>query len=174
MQQRPPATQFTPSCRASASGRSTKAGALAPATPHGVAVIALAVLRSTKAGALAPATRHDRPTRHPCCAVRSTKAGALAPATQPLDWLLQPAAEPLNEGRSVSSGDTRRKGSIPTATPGRSTKAGALAPATLSPRRRWHRGPWPLNEGRSVSSGDTATGWERVSLDAHAQRRPER
>ena len=62
----------------------------------------------------------------------------------------------LNEGRSVSSGDTRTA-RRPQTKRARSTKAGALAPAT--PRRRAWRGRngGPLNEGRSVSSGDTGS-----------------
>ena len=61
--------------------RSTKAGALAPATRHELLRHLRHAARSTKAGALAPATLGLG-----CGAIpdeaRSTKAGALAPATR--------------------------------------------------------------------------------------------
>ncbi len=159
--------------------------------------------RSTKAGALTPATRGDG--RHPAGGLRrSTKAGALTPATRPRRGPGRTARPSLNEGRGSHPGDTtsyrnnsqnqidaqRRPGSHPgdtlhhsealgeglrrstkagaltPATPGRrhpedsgsirSTKAGALTPATRggqdlgAPLRRL-----PLNEGRGSHPGDT-------------------
>ena len=92
-----------------AGGRSTKAGAYAPATPHRAVELGhVGELRSTKAGAYAPATPCGSLAcrrRHGC---RSTKAGAYAPATPP-GWRLdsRSACTSLNKGRSLCSGDTR-------------------------------------------------------------------
>ena len=115
--------------------------------------------RSTKAGALAPATQVDRGLvgRY---RVRSTKAGALAPATQPRTGHALVVVRTLNKGRSVSSGDTFQISDPGPLHQFRSTKAGALAPAT----RQLLRGSWPEPTGRSVSSGDTTPGCLRDGL----------
>ena len=126
--------------------------------------------RSTKAGALAPATlghqhRAGWPRRTSALNegrgvspgdtglrrkgelwdqgdLRSTKAGALAPATRlrRVPNALGPPPPALNEGRGVSPGDTWSScaSCILTKTAvARSTKAGALAPATLGESYAW-------------------------------------
>ena len=69
----------------------------------------------------------------------------------------------LNEGRSVSSGDTRRLADLDAIGGRRSTKAGALAPATLlNSAKRRHRDETSLFGGR-VSLDDDA--FEAISRD---------
>ena len=115
--------------------RSTKAGALTPATlGEGIRRHAPGH-RSTKAGALTPATLPRGPgARHP--GQRSTKAGALTPATR-----------------------QQARGLVPHAI--RSTKAGALTPATPAPGSPWPCWPCSLNKGRGSHPGDTR--WSRAS-----------
>ena len=64
--------------------------------------------RSTKAGASTPATLglNEVTGQDP---LRSTKAGASTPATRPRRAPGSPATGPLNEGRSVNPGYTRRR-----------------------------------------------------------------
>ena len=123
--------------------------------------------RSTKAGASAPATPEPR-------ARRSTKAGASAPATR-IEHDVDLASDALNEGRSVSPGDTPfplRYGPAPFIAqrrPERQPRRHERANPTglwWTAQRRPERQPRrhtlshpilhvPLNEGRSVSPGDT-------------------
>ena len=88
---------------------------------------------------------------------RSTKAGASAPATHGSNCRSFPTRgpPPLNEGRSVSPGDTywsrMRAFRSLTLNEGRSVSPGDTHCSGTSYRQR----P-ALNEGRSVSPGDTA------------------
>ena len=111
-------------------GRSTKAGAQAPATPVPAEPGAGCFVRSTKAGAQAPATLDGDPADSARGASRSTKAGAQAPATRSCVRL-----------RSAQVGGAQRRPELKPRRhiPGRhgdalatlrSTKAGAQAPAT--------------------------------------------
>ena len=107
--------------------------------------------------------------------LRSTKAGASAPATQRPAVASARAGKPsLNEGRSVSPGDTRDAPHGPRQLLERSTKAGASAPATPETLRERRRGQSALNEGRSVSPGDTSVMLSAPFATMSAQRRPER
>ncbi len=159
--------------------RSTKAGALAPATPPVRARSTLLRSRSTKAGALAPATRgyrqlsvHNK--------YRSTKAGALAPATPDRRgavqdaWIVAQRRPGLSPRRhdateqlpSMLNNAQRRPGLSPRRhsqhlreeeeMSDRSTKAGALAPATPSATSSRTATGTTLNEGRGSRPGDTA------------------
>ena len=106
--------------------------------------------------------------------VRSTKAGALAPATRAAPLQRRVPTRTLNEGRSVSSGDTYCIPSLVTRfsalNEGRSVSSGDTRHSRL------HRqpAPKPLNEGRSVSSGDTSSSRRISEGSLCAQRRPER
>ena len=80
----------------------------------------------------------------------------------------------LNEGRSVSPGDTHPSQHAALSSTVRSTKAGASAPATPGRALLEHRSKRTLNEGRSVSPGDTRREIWTFEVDADAQRRPER
>ena len=134
--------------------RSTKAGASTPATPVGDRRRVVARPRSTKAGASTPATPvGDR--RRVVARPRSTKAGASTPATQrarhqrlsiqshaqrrpghqprrhSTQALIRIQSDlPLNEGRGINPGDTRRVRLTLKHVRRRSTKAGASTPAT--------------------------------------------
>ena len=155
--------------------------------------------RSTKAGALTPATpsrpagRHSRarlaqrrpgrlPRRHainitgmPPGPTRSTKAGALTPAT--------PVG--MRGFASISRNAQRRPGRLPRRhlrrrllrfSPGycRSTKAGALTPATRRVRASPRASCSPLNEGRGAYPGDTTGSSGFFGRLRYAQRRPGR
>ena len=140
--------------------RSTKAGALTPATRSTAGGrFASSRPRSTKAGALTPATR-GKGKEVDVVDRRSTKAGALTPAT-----LLAALLRLLIPGRSTKAGAltpaTLLAALLRLLIPGRSTKAGALTPAT--PRRSGRSTcaithPRSLNEGRGSHPGDTRPG----------------
>ena len=116
-------------------GRSTKAGASTPATPHDSPAVAHQPRRSTKAGASTPATLvvHDAVDGE---RLRSTKAGASTPATP----LVRRDHHRFSRDRSTKAGASTpathgawHDGGLHM---GRSTKAGASTPAThLDPRR---------------------------------------
>ena len=79
----------------------------------------------------------------------------------------------LNEGRSISSGDTRAAGSwlpkwLNALNEGRSISSGDTCGSA-----RARTTPTPLNEGRSISSGDTRTVVSDAYVYTDAQRRPE-
>ena len=144
--------------------------------------------RSTKAGALTPATRLWRSRRRLSGRRRSTKAGALTPATPPhkvgipeaMTAQQRPGLSPRRHtarllgglpGRALAQQrpglSPRRHLLLDPGTlrgPARSTKAGALTPATRGGRRRTPPRPRStLNKGRGSHPGDTSRPvWEIV------------
>ena len=112
--------------------------------------------RSTKAGALTPATlaQHGPP-----CVEAAGKLAQRRPGLSPRRhhhyvpaWSGVPLASPLNEGRGSHPGDTSSTSSR-TGQSGhmhRSTKAGALTPATLASS---HRGSGTSPSVRSTKAG---------------------
>ena len=113
--------------------------------------------RSTKAGALTPATHKQlgRTTRE---YQRAQRRPGLSPRrhVQPPEPRCH-GPSPLNEGRGSHPGDTHRTAEPQHGLPGgRSTKAGALTPATHQGRPFMPSYPLqPLNEGRGSHPGDT-------------------
>ena len=98
--------------------------------------------RSTKAGALTPATLDQLPPRVVMLRRRSTKAGALTPATHGGGRRSKLAPiRALNKGRGSHPGDTVRFSCKGARRGYRSTKAGALTPATRRRRRPGRRLP---------------------------------
>ena len=135
--------------------RSTKAGASTPATRRTSRRCGSLSRPLNEGRSVNPGYTHHRPSRLPRGAIRSTKAGASTPATrgtptsastafkaaqrrperQPRlhiasSGLARSGIRPLNEGRSVNPGYTRRRGAWDPTWQTRSTKAGASTPAT--------------------------------------------
>ena len=114
--------------------------------------------RSTKAGASAPATHPARWTTR--CPRSSLNEGR---GISPGDTCASPRRPTggwptLNEGRGISPGDTCGRGRpVLSRTDVRSTKAGASAPATLTEAvaAGIQKVVLALNEGRGISPGDT-------------------
>ena len=165
----------TSPCRGSSAlrrpDRSTKAGALTPATPawripFSADARPLNEGRGSRDGQARPGERRpglsprrhgrDRHAGHP---LRSTKAGALTPATPALRGM-RPCSAQRRPGLSP-----RRHGLGPR----HATKAGALTPATPLPFHRRQS----LNEGRGSHPGDTgALNPQSLDVGPIAQRRP--
>ena len=90
---------------------------------------------STKAGACTPATQH-RPPDAGRVVQRSTKAGTRTPATPGWGAWTGSRSAPLNEGRGIYPGDTRR-GSRP-----------GTRPCALNEGRGFHPGDTPSERSR--------------------------
>ena len=127
---------------------------------------------------------------------RSTKAGVRTPATPARRPGTRASSRPLNEGRSMDSGDTemvtataacfhcaqrrpeyglRRhqdEAQEPRLPPDRSTKAGVWTPATRPGRSARPATSKALNEGRSMDSGDTPNRGELVPARGEFHRNP--
>ena len=89
--------------------RSTKAGALTPATPDLDAGAARVRVRSTKAGALTPATRGSRPCTGSGAGPLNKGRGSHPGDTQTHPWSA-PGGRSLNKGRGSHPGDTAISG----------------------------------------------------------------
>ena len=136
-------------------GRSTKAGASAPATLDIIGRLLIIPLRSTKAGASAPATLGVPSSPLPRGGTLNEGLG-ISPGDTGLHCSNAITKASLNEGRGISPGDTRRHAHDQRRKLRRSTKAGASAPATRGLQCSSAITNHSLNEGRGISPGDTA------------------